>query len=44
MKEERDDMDPVLGCIICTVLGFIAGAACAWAIFREVAFFKMLIQ
>ena len=44
MKEERDDMNPVLACIICTVLGFIAGAVCAWSIFREIAIFKALIQ
>jgi len=44
MKEERDDMNPVLACIICTVLGLIAGAVCAWAVFREVAIFRMLLQ
>lgn len=43
MKEERD-INPVLACIICTALGFIAGAVCAWSIFREVAIFKMIIQ
>lgn len=44
MKEENDDMNPVLACIICTALGFIAGVVCAWSLFREVAIFKMLIQ
>jgi len=43
MKEERD-INPVLACIICAALGFIAGAVCAWSIFREFAIFKMLIQ
>lgn len=43
MKEERD-LNPVWACIICVILGFIAGVACAWAVFREVAIFRMLLQ